>query len=126
MLIFFIVDMDASVARRLVQGLKTHKRKDASTSGLVKKARTEGTSLAAPVPVAVAVEVPSDAEPEVPRALLRSPPTEDPASEARPEGAPGAEGRRRKKTLDPEESQSQGCRQGGRRLRGRSGGKSLQ
>ena len=91
--------MDAGVARRLAQGLKTHKRKGASTSGSVKKARTEGTSLAVPAQVAVAIDVPSDVEPEVPRALSRSPPTEDPAPEVRPEGAPGVEERRRKKTL---------------------------
>ena len=81
--------MDASVARRLAQGLKTHKRKDASTSGLVKKARIEGTSSTAPAQVAIAVDVPSDVEPEVPRALSRSPPIEDPALEARPEGHQG-------------------------------------
>ena len=91
--------MDASVTRRLAQGLKTHKRKDASTSASVKKARTEGTSSTAPAPVAVTVEVPSDAEPEVPRDLSSSPPTEDPAPEAHLEGAPGVEGRRRKKIL---------------------------
>ena len=91
--------MDASVARRLAQGLKTHKRKDASTSGSVKKARTEGTSSAAPAPTPVTVEVPSNAEPEVPRILSQSPPVEDPISEVRPEGAPGAEGRKRKKIL---------------------------
>ena len=49
--------------------------------------------------MAIAVDVPSDVEPEVPRALSRSPPTEDPAPETRPKGAPGVEGRRRKKTL---------------------------
>ena len=65
----------------------------------MKKARTEGISSAAPTLVAIAVEVPSDAEPEVPRALSRSPPVEDPAPEAHPEGASGAERRRRKKTL---------------------------
>ena len=91
--------MDASVAPRLAQDLKTHKKKDASTSGSVKKARTEGTSSAAPAQVAVAVDVPSDVEPEVPRALSRSPLAEDPTPEARPKGAPRAEGRRRKKTL---------------------------
>ena len=91
--------MDAGMARRLAQGLKTHKRKDASTLESVKKARIEGTSLAAPVPVAVAIEVLSNTEPEVPRALSRSPLAEDPAPKARPEGAPEVEGRRRKKTL---------------------------
>ena len=35
----------------------------------------------------------------VPRALSQSPPVEGPISEVRPEGAPRAEGRRRKKTL---------------------------
>ena len=49
--------------------------------------------------VAMAVDVPSDVEHEVPRASSRSAPVEDPISEARLEGAPGAEGRRRKKTL---------------------------
>ena len=38
-------------------------------------------------------------EPEVSRASSRSPPIEDLALEAHPEGAPEAEGRRRKKTL---------------------------
>ena len=45
------------------------------------------------------IDVPSDVEPEVPRASSKSPPVEDPAPEACPEGAPGAEERRRKKTL---------------------------
>ena len=91
--------MDASVAQRLAQGLKTHKRKDTSTSESVKKARTEGTSSTVPTPVAITVEVPSDAEPTVPRALSRSPPVEDTALKVHPERIPGVEGRKRKKTL---------------------------
>ena len=91
--------MDAGMARRLAQGLKTHKRKDASTLGSVKKVKIEGTSSTVPAQVAVTVNTPSNVEPEVPRALSRSPSTEDPAPKVRPEGAPGAEGRRRKKTL---------------------------
>ncbi|XP_073117994.1 uncharacterized protein [Elaeis guineensis] len=90
---------DVSEAADESTGLKIHKKKDALTSGSVKKARTKVTSSTAPAPVAVAVEVSSDAEPEVPRALSRSPPIEDLAPEARSEGAPGTEGRRRKKTL---------------------------
>ena len=91
--------MDAGVARRLAQGVKTHKRKDASTSGSMKKARTEWTSLAAPALMPVVVEAPSDVKLEVSQAPSQSPPAEGPISEVRPEGAPGAEGRKRKKTL---------------------------
>ena len=87
------------MAWRLAQGLKTHKRKGASTSGSAKRARTEGTSSIVPAQVVVVVDVPSDVKPEVPRAPSRSPPVEDPAPEARPKGAPEVEGRRRKKTL---------------------------
>ncbi|XP_073100155.1 uncharacterized protein [Elaeis guineensis] len=91
--------MDASVARRLAQGLKIHKRKGASTSGSVKRARTEEISSVVPAQVAMAVDVPSDVDPEVPRASSRSPSAEDLAPKARPEGALGVEGKRRKKTL---------------------------
>ena len=65
----------------------------------MKKTRTEGTSSTAPAPTPIIVEVPSDAEPEVPRTLSQSPPIEGPISEVHPEGAPGVEGRRRKKNL---------------------------
>ncbi|XP_073104977.1 uncharacterized protein [Elaeis guineensis] len=91
--------MDTDVAQRLAQGLKTHKRKGAATSESAKRAMTEETSSAAPAQVAVAVDTPSDVEPEVPRASPRSPPAEVPTPEARPEGAPRAERRRRKKIL---------------------------
>ena len=47
--------------------------------------------------MAIAVDAPSDVEPEVPRASSKSPPIEVFAPKAHPEGAPGAE--RRKKTL---------------------------
>ena len=87
------------MARRLAQGLKTHKRKDVATSGSAKRARIEEMSSAMPAQVAIAVDAPSDVEPEVPRASSWSPPIEVFASEARPEGAPGVERRRRKKTL---------------------------
>ena len=84
--------------RRLAQGLKTHKRKGASSPGSTKRARTEGTSSTVPAQVAITVDVPSDVEPEVPRAPSQSPPIVDPALEARPEWASRGE-RRRKKTL---------------------------
>ena len=41
--------MDAEVVRMLARGLRAHKRKDVVTSGSVKRARAEETSLAAPV-----------------------------------------------------------------------------
>ena len=90
--------MDTGMVRRLAQGLKTHKRKGITTSGSMKRARTEETSSTVPAQVAVAIDAPSDIEPEVPRASLRSPPAKVPAPEAHPERAPGVE-RRRKKTL---------------------------
>ena len=95
----FIADMDTGVARRLAQGLKTHKRKGTMILGSAKRARIKETSSAVPAQVAVAIDTPSDIEPEVPRASSQSPPTEAPAPEACLEGAPGAERRRRKKTL---------------------------
>ena len=91
--------MDTGVARRLAQGLKIHKRKGAATLGSVKRAKIEEMSSTVPTQVAVAIDAPSDVEPEVPRASSRSPPTEVPAPEAHPEGARGAERRKKKKTL---------------------------
>ena len=49
--------------------------------------------------MAIAVDAPSNVEPVVPRASSRSPPAEVPAPKSRLEEAPGAERRRRKKTL---------------------------
>ena len=87
------------MARRLAQGLKTHKRKGASTSGSTKRARTEGTSSAMPAQVAIAVDAPSDVEPEVPRASSRSPLIEVFAPKAHPEGPPG--GQKEEEEEDP-------------------------
>ncbi|XP_073099500.1 uncharacterized protein [Elaeis guineensis] len=91
--------MDADAARILAKGLKTHKRKGAATSRSAKKARVEETSSAVPAQAAVAVDAPSDVEPAVLRASSRSPPVEVSAPESHPEEAPGAERRRRKKTV---------------------------
>ena len=91
--------MDADTARMLAKGLKAHKRKGVATSGSTKRARIEETSSTVPAQAAIAVDAPSDVEPAVPRASLRSPPIEVPASESHPEEAPGAERRRRKKML---------------------------
>ena len=52
-----------------------------------------------PAQATIAVDAPSDVELAVSRTSSRSPPIEVSASEARPEEAPGAERRRRKKTL---------------------------
>ena len=49
--------------------------------------------------MAVAIDAPSDVKPKVPRASSWSPPAKVFAPEAHPEGAPGVERRRRKKTL---------------------------
>ncbi|XP_073114816.1 RNA polymerase II C-terminal domain phosphatase-like 2 isoform X2 [Elaeis guineensis] len=92
------LDMIADAARMLAKGLKTHKRKDAASSGAAKRARVEETSSAALVQAAIAADAPSDVEPAVPRASPRSPPVEVLAPETRPEEASGAK-RRRKKTL---------------------------
>ena len=67
--------------------------------GAAKRARVEETSSAVPIQAAIAVVSPSDVELAVPRTSSRSPPIEVPTPEARPEEAPGAERRRRKKTL---------------------------
>ena len=91
--------MDAEAARMLARGLKVHKRKGAAASGLAKKARTEETSSATPVQAALTIDVPSDAEPPVPRASSRSSPTEVLASGARSEEVPGVERGRRKKMV---------------------------
>ncbi|XP_073103685.1 uncharacterized protein [Elaeis guineensis] len=90
--------MDADAARMLAQGLKTHKRKGAASSGAAKRARAEETSSAAPAQAAIAVDTPSDVELAVPRTSSKSPPAEVPTPEARPEEEPRAEWRR-KKTL---------------------------
>ena len=91
--------MDAEAARMLARGLKAHKRKDTAASRSAKRARTEETSLAAPVQAAPAIDVPSDAEPTAPRASSRSPPTGAPVSEVRSTEAPVAERERRRKSV---------------------------
>ena len=88
--------MDAKAARMLARGLRAHKRKGAATSGSVKRARAEESSLAAPIQVAPTIDIPSDAEPTAPRASSRSPPTGAPISGVRSTEAPIAERKRRK------------------------------
>ena len=79
----------------LARGLKAHKRKGSAASGSAKRARVEESSLAMPVQVAPAIDIPSDAEPAAPRAPPGSPPTGVLIPEVRPVEAPAA-GRRRK------------------------------
>ncbi|XP_073114046.1 uncharacterized protein [Elaeis guineensis] len=83
----------------LARGLKAHKRKGAAASGSAKKVRTEEMSSATPAQTALAVDVPSDAEPPALRASSRSPPIEVPISGVRSAEAPGVERGRRRKSV---------------------------
>ncbi|XP_073116252.1 uncharacterized protein [Elaeis guineensis] len=104
--------MDANAVQILAKGLKAYKRKDAATSGSAKKARVEETSLVVLAQAAIVVDAPSDVEPAVPRASSRSPLTEVPAPESRPEEASGVERKRRKKTVARKISSSRAAIEG--------------
>ena len=91
--------MDANAARILAKGLKARKKKGTATSGSAKKVRVEETSATVLAQAAIAIDVPYDVEPIVPRASSRSPPTEVLALESHPEEALGAERKKRKKTV---------------------------
>ena len=91
----FSLAMDAEATRMLAKSMRAQKRKGATTSGSAERAKVGETSLVAPVQATPAIDIPSDAEPVVPRAPPRSPPTEVPILEVRPAEAP-AVGKRRK------------------------------
>ena len=61
--------------------MRAQKRKGATASGSVKRARVEETSLAAPVQATPAIDIPSDVEPAAPQAPSGSSPTGVPIPE---------------------------------------------